>query len=569
MSDLSAEQEAIVKAPLESLSVIACAGSGKTRTAVHRLVEMRRLMGDHRGRVALLSFSNIAVDTFRESYRILVQSQPACINQNRIEIGTLDGFITSNILSPHAHRTMGATQPAFLVAGGETFLKGFTFRTNTHPLDISKMKVGFRDGNVYFYYTTYNNQAIELDTTYALNLVNRLGEIGAYTHNLGRYWCYRVLSEQPNLLRALALRYPQILIDESQDIGVLHQAILEQLISAGSQITLIGDPNQGIYEFADADGKFLMQYGLRADVRSYQLTRNYRSISSIVTLANNLSGRTDTAEMKSHLPLHGAFFISYKDSMKEQLITAFQETVIAANLNLKSSAVVCRNSDLVNTLTGENTPVGFGLVKGFVKAAILRDKHQDYLNAFKIVASCISKLLIDPPKNITVVITHPEFRSLRHEIWSFIRNPDLGLPSTSLIADTEWHPLLLERVKVLLSSLQLKFGLKIVDRLGNKLTVRELPNSPLVIEAEIEKNIILRVDTVHQVKGESLDSVLYLATSKNITDLLNGLDTENGRIGYVAVTRARYLFWLGVPEKSLNNLRSTLISKGFQEAVCA
>jgi hypothetical protein len=74
-----------------------------------------------------------------------------------------------------------------------------------------------------------------------------------------------------------------------------------------------------------------------------------------------------------------------------------------------------------------------------------------------------------------------------------------------------------------------------------------------------------RIDTVHQVKGESLDAVLYLATTKHVQALLAGVDTEDGRIGYVAVTRARNLFWLGVPQEALQKLRPALLSKGFQE----
>lgn len=99
------------------MSVIACAGSGKTYTAVRRLAEIRRQLGDHRGRVALLSFSNVAVDTFKREYQDLVQSASAGIAHDRVEIDTLDGFITGNVLHPHAYRTMGAQQAAFLVTG--------------------------------------------------------------------------------------------------------------------------------------------------------------------------------------------------------------------------------------------------------------------------------------------------------------------------------------------------------------------------------------------------------------------------------------------------------------------
>ena len=406
MTALSAEQQTIIDAPLEPLSVVACAGSGKTRTAVRRLVEVRRRLGDHRGRVALLSFSNVAVDTFRDSYQALAQDLPAGMGRDRVEIDTLDGFITSNILRPHAHRTMGATQAAFLVTGGESFLNGFTFKTSTYPLSITKMQVGFRNRAVYFHHTS-NDQASALNTAYALSIVSRLGKTGAYTHNLGRYWCHRVLIEQPAILRALVRRYPHILIDESQDIGTLHQAILEQLIAAGSQISLIGDPHQGIYEFAGADGSFLAQYAQRPGVRSHALTRNYRSVPSILTLANKLSMRTDTVERQAPATPHGVFFIAYKNAEREQLLTAFRGAVLAAGLEVDRSAVVCRGRDLADKLAGNDASVGQGLVKSFAAAAILRDKRRDYLNAFKTVTSCVVGLLGDPPQGLVAMITQP------------------------------------------------------------------------------------------------------------------------------------------------------------------
>ena len=72
----------------------------------------------------------------------------------------------------------------------------------------------------------------------ARDLIGRLGKTGAYTHDLGRYWVYRVLKERPELLTVVVRRYPYILIDEAQDIGSVHQAILQLLIDAGACVTL-------------------------------------------------------------------------------------------------------------------------------------------------------------------------------------------------------------------------------------------------------------------------------------------------------------------------------------------
>jgi hypothetical protein len=59
--------------------------------------------------------------------------------------------------------------------------------------------------------------------------------------------------------------------------------------------------------------------------------------------------------------------------------------------------------------------------------------------------------------------------------------------------------------------------------------------------------------------------VLYLANKEHASALLAGVDTEVGRIGYVAATRARNLFWLGVPANTLEELRPALLARGFLE----
>lgn len=75
----------------------------------------------------------------------------------------------------------------------------------------------------------------------------------------------------------------------------------------------------------------------------------------------------------------------------------------------------------------------------------------------------------------------------------------------------------------------------------------------------------IRVETIHQVKGESIGAVLYVAKKPNVQALLAGTDGEEGRIGYVAVTRARNLFWLAVPNSCLKELSEELIAAGFTE----
>jgi hypothetical protein len=436
------------------------------------------------------------------------------------------------------------------------------------PAELRNVAVNLQAGQPVFQFRQYDTL---IPIHNGIVAAKRLGKVGAYTHDIGRYWCHRVLTEQPKLLQALARRYPYILIDESQDIGTLHQAILSLLSDAGSQVSLIGDPHQGIYEFAGADGKFLTNYGKTQGVRNYGLTRNYRSVPAILTIANNLASRTDTADRSVPTTHNGAFFISYKNDEQEQLVSAFRAATIAAGLTLGNSAVICRAREQVNKLTGSGTAIGQGTVKSFAAAAIHRDKRKDYMRAFEIVAGCVASLLADPPPKFVEMITqparYPEARLLRREIWSFTRNPDTGLPAATLQADTQWHPLLCERVRALLQRLQDGHNLTPTNTVGNKLAKTKVPSIPLMTTPDlaVDQDFPIRIDTVHQVKGESLDAVLYLATTKHVQALLAGVDTEDGRIGYVAVTRARNLFCLGIPQDALQKLRPSLLSKGFQE----
>ena len=570
MSGLTTEQQSVIDAPMVPLCVIACAGSGKTKTAVHRLVMMRRNLGEARSRVALLSFSNVAVDTFRKAYEDLASSLPSSAGRSRVDIDTLDGFITTNIVRPHGHRTMKSPRAPFLVTGDEAFLEGFKFQTSSFPQSIKALKLAIVNGREVFFYV-FNDQVNLVDEAYARKLIARLGCTGAYTHDFGRYWAYRVLKEQPKLLIALARRYPHIVIDEAQDIGSFHQAILELLISAGTYVTLIGDSNQGIYKFAGADGKFLAEYHQRPGVQQHSLNKNFRSTPNIVDLANGLCNRNDVAERTPPNTPHGAFFTGYKHDQYAQLITAFQAAMSAADADIRRSAILCRAKKLAGALRGDNVSIGQGLVKVLAAAAILRDRHKDYLKAFQRVTIAVIALLDNAPPGLVNQIMHPSSnqidRELRRAIWAFARDAETGLPSSSLVADTHWHAQLLLHVRTLLVHLEKQFGLNQVANLGNKLSKKALPNVPLAGAEDLADSdaTVLRIDTVHKAKGESLDAVLFMATKEHAQALLNGVSNEVGRIGYVAATRARDLLWVAVPHNALKDLRPQFLARGFKE----
>jgi UvrD-like helicase family protein len=572
MNGPSAQQADVINEGLSALSVIACAGSGKTLTAVRRVDSVRSQIEIGRSHVALLSFSNVAVDVFGRSY-IEEAAVKDRAGRSRVCIETFDGFITTNILRPHACRTMKCTCMPYLVTGNENYLsnKNFQFwpkETPKFPQEIGKIELEYKSGIVDVY-ARFHNSTIPIENGIAT--VQRLGEIGAYTHSLGRYWAFEVLRREPKILAALARRYRQIIVDEAQDIGSIHNAILDLLAGAGSQITLIGDPNQAIFEFCGADGGYLKTYVSRTGVKPKELTINYRSVPGIVAAANSLSKRTDTAYRKVPAEENGAFFIPFAKVDENKLIQAFQSAVSAAGLNFGRSAIVCRALKKKQELRSYGPEFGQGTTKLFAAAVMARDAAADYQEAFRLTVRALVALLKTPPPylcaRILDISRYPEFREFRRVVWEFTRNSGTGLPAGTLKAESEWHPKLVQRVKALLGQIQGTFKYPPLDKLGFLLKKTKLPDVPMV-DSQSKKSVIdpiLRVETIHGVKGESLDAVLYLADKDHVKAMLDGTGTELGRIGYVALTRACNLFWLGLLADDAVTHRNALLQHSFVE----
>ncbi|WP_255738097.1 ATP-dependent helicase [Neorhizobium galegae] len=563
LTELSEHQNAIVGLPLTPISVTACAGAGKTKTAVHRLAAMRALCQDRHAIVTLLSFSNVAVDTFQTEYGRL--SGGAATSPYGVEIDTLDSFFTRNVLRPHGHLAMKCNRSPFLVEGDEPFLKHFTVWDGAKPIPATDVAITIENDDWVFKAGRWVKS--KLPPAVAAAGIAKLGTVGAYHHDAGRYWVLRALRENPFLLRALVRRYPHILIDEAQDIEPVHEAVLSLMMTAGSQVSLIGDVNQGIFEFSGATGEFLGGYGNRTGVTMKTLERNYRSVPSIVEIANTLSGRKDAPDRKGSDTLCGAFFVPTNDEDRDGMLKVFGGLLDQAKLPHKSGVVVCRSSAVADGWAGGSEKRGQGVIKAFALAAVARDKLKKLDAAFAHVSVGVIGLLDPDNHDLLAKLkqgVRPETKAIRRILWRFTRESSTGLPSAALLADTAWHGALVPRVKALIVALEKDHGLKATGNLGRRLAKTGLANAPLVdVSNALEDNITFRISTVHKVKGESLSGVFYAARKNDILALLGGPATEEGRIGYVAVTRARDLFVLGVPTKCLEELKPKLIAAGF------
>lgn len=420
--------------------------------------------------------------------------------------------------------------------------------------NINNVTVKLKGNDVEFY---YRENSKEYPITNGFGITKKLGKIGAYTHELGKYWVLKTLSQNEKLLSAIIKRFPIIIVDEAQDIDVLHSLILKLLYKAGCKLILIGDPNQAIFEFSGANGDFLKSFEEKL-IKNYPLSINYRSVSKIVSMANLISNREDKADRQEDYANYGIYYVLYDKDNVGNLVNIFISKVEEIGLNIDNSAVLYRNRSGIDKLLGTRE-LGQGKTKLLALATIKRDKHKKYREAFDIVVQCISGLLSSLPNNFAELVNHdPKFKHLKQMIWIFIHNPLTGLPLGDQLAKTQWHSALKLNISNLLKEIESNYGFQSKSAIGNVISSKNLPNEPLINNSTMLKRTI-RVDTVHQVKGQSLDAVLYIPTEKeHLEEMINGTEKEVGRIGYVALTRAKNLFVIGIEKKWYSKFTKTL-----------
>ncbi|MGH8506918.1 MAG: 3'-5' exonuclease, partial [Stenotrophobium sp.] len=155
---------------------------------------------------------------------------------------------------------------------------------------------------------------------------------------------------------------------------------------------------------------------------------------------------------------------------------------------------------------------------------------------------------------------------LRKLIWKFLRSSETGLPGARLASKSLWLPQLKNNLEVLLTEIEGSTSFKRSSTWASNVTKADLTDSALWSSDLINSAVAgIRVDTVHQVKGEGFPVVLYLARTADLNKLINGTGTEDGRIGYVAATRAGDLLIVAVPESADMNVVASLEKLGIQQ----
>ena len=130
----------------------------------------------------------------------------------------------------------------------------------------------------------------------------------------------RLFEKDPDILSEYQNRYRYILVDEYQDTNPVQYKLCKLLSSKYRNIFVVGDMNQSIYAFRQADYKNI-EYFERdfKDCTVYKLEENYRSTNNILNAANQvIKNNTHRKDLKLWSEKGDGLKIKYKRCYEEK-----------------------------------------------------------------------------------------------------------------------------------------------------------------------------------------------------------------------------------------------------------
>ena len=616
LSQLNPEQrEAVLHgggAPGGPLLIIAGAGTGKTRTLVHRVAHLVVQGADPR-RILLMTFSrraaaelvrrvrHIATEALGQKAALLADGIPWAGTFHAVGARLLRDYASAIGLDPGftIHDRSDSADLMGLVRHRLGFARTETrFPTAGTCLAIYSRAVNARAPLREVLETSFpwcEPWAEELPRLFAAYVEAKQESAVLDYDDLLLYWAGMVADA--GLAAELGARFDHVLIDEYQDTNRLQAEILLGLKPDGRGLTVVGDDAQSIYAFRAAEVRNILDFPAQFSPPAAVVTleRNYRSTPPILAAANAvIAGATErfTKELWSDRP----------GGDRPALVTVRDETgqvdyvcaeILAAReagTALKSQAVLFRTSHhsgpLEVELTRRNIPfVKFGGLK-FLDAAHVKDvlavlrlaeNPRDRIAGFRVlqlmpgIGPATAEAVLDAMRDALephmglaafavpgrAAESWPEFV----ELFAGLTSRAAGWP-VDIEQVIRWYRPHLERLHedagVRVADLhqleQIAAGYPSRERFLTELTLDPPEATSDRSGAPLRDEDYLVLSTIHSAKGQEWKSVYVLNCVDGCipSDLGTGCAKEieeERRLLYVAMTRARDALHLLVPQR--------------------
>jgi DNA helicase-2/ATP-dependent DNA helicase PcrA len=387
---LNPEQARAVTFGDAPLLVIAGAGTGKTRTLIHRVAHLVE-RGVAPERILLLTFTRRAAGEMLSRAERLVGPAGARVHGGTFhsvghrllrQFGASAGLPAdftimdqgdAQDLMQLARAALGLAKSAKRFPKKETLHYLYSRHVNTElPLD----ELLHRELP---HFLEYEAQIVSLFADYTLRKQER--NLVDYD-DLLLFWA-AMLEVSPALGARLAALYDHVLVDEYQDTNLLQARILRGMCSGHRKLTVVGDDAQSIYSFRGAHFRNILDFPRQfPDTTLVTLAQNYRSTQPILALSNMLISRAEERFTKD-------LWTARQGGEKPWLVTAKDEAqqtrfvvdrvlqLLEAGMPLREMVVLFRagymSADLEIELTNRKIPFEkWGGLK-FLEAAHVKD----------------------------------------------------------------------------------------------------------------------------------------------------------------------------------------------------
>ena len=561
--------------------VRACPGSGKTFTVAARMARLLKTWDKPNQGIAAISFTNVAWQEI-EKYLIEEFRIPRPRKYPHF-IGTIDSFVNNYLFLPFGHLVMGCEgRPQFCgnphnniepignwmywgTGNSECFGCGGLndFAYNVKGDDVINQANDYKKRAHY--------KKCDKSPKVCFQRKIKLNETGWASQSDANYFALKIIKNYPKIAKAIVNRFPSIIVDEAQDTSIIQMVLLDTLKENGLRgLMLVGDPDQSIFEWRTADPEVFLEKCRDNELLTEYLSENLRSTKNICNFANYLTENKMTAanpELKSIRVDSSKMIWGYQsDDELPEVIERFID--ICQGMGIETSQV--------NVLVrGRNT------IKKIIPGAVQETKLKPWKEGYQYTQDiCRSKYLFEKGDFKTA------FRTLERTVCRGLNNnrfchPDVLKEMVNILGFEEWRGLLygllnslpstdislgewIRKANIVLQSTDITSELKLIitrdsKRQGktfdySKIKFDELFSNPETLNLETE----YEVGTVHSAKGKTLEAVLFILRkgpapgSNHYPRLLKEeklSENEELRIVYVAITRARKILVLAVPEE--------------------
>lgn len=544
--------------------LMACPGSGKTTSIAYKMksiIDELQLTTNGYGGLACLSFTNAACEEYRSKFNYLHKSTVSFPHT----ISTIDSFITQNIVLPFAYllgypakiRILNDNEELLYVYKQTYIQDGKQKETFVAPLRKYRSKARSKQPelcSIDLDGYKWKNSLIVTDNerNYAEVCVKWRLEKGIITSQDALYIAYCILRDNEDIAKAIAKRFPYIIIDEAQDTSALQMKIFELLRDHGVQnMEFVGDLSQSIYGWNNAKPELLESLSHQEDFCVLHFTECRRSVQAIIDIYSRLKVAGEPKIVSTDVENKNCPIIVFRYDENGEFDVIRQFVSKCEEFELKDKLILARGKDEVNKLSGWKSSIKIwksSIPYNLIKSQIAYNDGK-YTEAIRFLRYAWSDCIFD---KYAYEEKKQFLSSLDNDVDANCQLLDLlqSLPSLHK-SFSEWQE---ESENLLQEKLNLEHrpdfdrktrldGHRMIDLLNEN-----VDNYFGVVEdAGDFRN---RVETIHWAKGASVDAVLLFLSSDNkganislnlFPDQGQNVHemTEKHRLIYVACSRAK------------------------------